>query len=185
VRTIHPTMKKFAVLTLHDFPMFAPDSGGPFKARTSLTVQTANQIFPYIVQLINVQNKPFLKEPTSIKEFINSGRDKLAATSLKHLFDKHGSDKGVNGYHDLYGSILQTPDQVTDLLEIGLGIPINFDIVSNPRTDGRPGASLRAFKEFLPHATIIGADIDKRILLEEPRIQTFFVDQTDLQSLYP
>ena len=44
---------------------------------------------------------------------------------------------------------------------------------------GRPGASLRAFKEFLPEANIYGADIDRRILFEEDRIKTFFVDQTN------
>jgi hypothetical protein len=46
-----------------------------------------------------------------------------------------------------------------------------------------PGASLRAFREYLPNATIFGADIDKRILFQEVRIQTYFVDQTDLDSL--
>jgi hypothetical protein len=35
----------------------------------------------------------------------------------------------------------------------------------------------------LPNATIFGADIDKRILFQDDRIQTYFVDQTDLASL--
>jgi len=35
----------------------------------------------------------------------------------------------------------------------------------------------------LPNATIFGADLDKRILFQEDRIQTYFVDQTDLTSL--
>ncbi len=48
---------------------------------------------------------------------------------------------------------------------------------------GVPGASLRAFRDYLPKATIIGADIDKRILFQDGRIQTYFVDQTDLRSL--
>jgi hypothetical protein len=48
---------------------------------------------------------------------------------------------------------------------------------------GMPGASLRAFREYLPKATIIGADVDKRILFQDDRIQTYFVDQTDLRSL--
>jgi hypothetical protein len=50
-------------------------------------------------------------------------------------------------------------------------------------TAGVPGASLRAFREYLPNATIIGADVDRRILFQEDRIQTYFVDQTDLASL--
>ena len=46
-----------------------------------------------------------------------------------------------------------------------------------------PGGSLRAFRDFLPEeCRIYGADIDKRILFTENRIDTFFVDQTDLSS---
>jgi SAM-dependent methyltransferase len=48
---------------------------------------------------------------------------------------------------------------------------------------GKPGASLRAFRDYLPRACIYGADVDTRILFEEDRIKTFFVDQTDLASL--
>lgn len=44
---------------------------------------------------------------------------------------------------------------------------------------GKPGASLRAFRDFCPNALIFGADIDKRILFQEKRIKTFFVDQTN------
>ena len=49
-------------------------------------------------------------------------------------------------------------------------------------TEGQPGASLRAFREFLPRAEIYGADIDRRILFEDERIHTFFLDQTNPQS---
>jgi hypothetical protein len=48
---------------------------------------------------------------------------------------------------------------------------------------GNPGASLKAFRDFLKSATIFGADIDKRILFEDTRIETFFVDQTDPVTL--
>jgi hypothetical protein len=50
------------------------------------------------------------------------------------------------------------------------------------RREFRPGASLRAFRTFLPRATIYGADIDERILFEEDRIRTFVVDQTERES---
>lgn len=46
-----------------------------------------------------------------------------------------------------------------------------------------PGNSLRAFRRYLPGAVIHGADIDKRILFQEERIRTHFVDQTDLGTL--
>ena len=48
---------------------------------------------------------------------------------------------------------------------------------------GRPGASLRAWHDFLPEAKIIGADIDPEILFSEGRIRCQHVDQLDLDSL--
>ena len=102
---------------------------------------------------------------------------------LKLLFAKFGSDKSTgHNYHRLYGEILKNKDDISYVLEIGLGTN-NLDVVSNMGTRGVPGASLRAFREYLPNATIFGADIDKRILFQEDRIQTYFVDQTDLTSL--
>jgi cephalosporin hydroxylase len=55
----------------------------------------------------------------------------------------------------------------------------NPDVVSNMGAFGKPGASLRAFRDFLPNAKVYGADIDRRILFTEDRIETFFVDQTE------
>ena len=48
---------------------------------------------------------------------------------------------------------------------------------------GNPGASLRAFRDFCPNAEIYGADFDSRILFQENGIQTFYVDQTETDSL--
>jgi hypothetical protein len=47
---------------------------------------------------------------------------------------------------------------------------------------GKPGASLRAFRDFCPNALIFGADIDRRVLFSEDRISTFYVDQTELAT---
>jgi hypothetical protein len=44
--------------------------------------------------------------------------------------------------------------------------------------DGKPGASLRGWREYFPNAAVFGADIDRDILFEEERIKTFFCDQT-------
>jgi hypothetical protein len=67
------------------------------------------------------------------------------------------------------------------LLEVGIGTN-NLDVLSNMGIDGKPGASLRAFRDFLPRAQVYGADVDRRILFSEERISTFFVDQTDPKS---
>ena len=48
---------------------------------------------------------------------------------------------------------------------------------------GKPGASVKAFRDFFPEAKIFGADIDKEILFKDKRINTYYVDQTDLKSL--
>ena len=65
-----------------------------------------------------------------------------------------------------------------NILEIGLGTN-NVDVVSNMGRDGIPGASLRAFRDYLINSKIYGADIDKSILFSEERIETYFVDQTN------
>jgi cephalosporin hydroxylase len=67
------------------------------------------------------------------------------------------------------------------IFEIGLGTN-NVDVVSTMGTHGKPGASLRAFREFQKNCSIYGADFDKRILFKENRIQTFFVDQTNVKT---
>ena len=48
---------------------------------------------------------------------------------------------------------------------------------------GRPGASLRMWRDYFSRAEIVGADIDAGVLLTEPRIQTFHLDQTDPESI--
>jgi hypothetical protein len=181
-RIVDPIRNKLGIITFYDFPMFAPDSAGGYNARTQLTVKAGNQIFPFLVRLIESTRRISFGDPTPIRTFANSEDAISAATTLKELLDKYGSDKGIHEYHYLYGSILQNPDAITDILEIGLGTN-NLDVVSNMGNAGKPGASLRAFRDFLPNATVLGADIDKRVLFQEGNIKTFFVDQTDPESL--
>ena len=49
--------------------------------------------------------------------------------------------------------------------------------------NGKPGASLRVWKDYFTNAEIFGADIDKRILFQEERIKTFEVNQLDSSSI--
>jgi hypothetical protein len=91
---------------------------------------------------------------------------------------RHGSDKGKGqGWHNyttiysvLFGKL---HDQPFLIFELGLGtnnpnFPVNMGI------NGRPGASLRAWRELFPRALVYGADIDRDILFEEDRIKTFY-----------
>lgn len=65
-----------------------------------------------------------------------------------------------------------------------LGIGTNFtDIESTMGERGKPGASLRGWRDFFTNSNIYGADIDSRILFSENRINTFYCDQTDPTSV--
>ncbi len=104
------------------------------------------------------------------------------AQKLKEIFNRFGSDKSsVHNYHLLYAGILKNKLSV-NIFEMGLGTP-HLEMISNMGPDGKPGASLRAFREMYPDANIYGADIDKRILFNEDRIKTFYANQLDKNSL--
>ena len=106
---------------------------------------------------------------------------------LKRLMDLHGSDKGgANKHHNFaqyYSKIFDSKKkQIKNFLEIGLGTN-NLQISSNMGIDGKPLASLRAWRDYFKNANIYGADIDKDILKNEERIKTFYVDQTNPSSI--
>jgi hypothetical protein len=108
--------------------------------------------------------------------FVEKGLD---AGELSRLFEQRGSDKStVHDYHHVYNWILETlgRSRELNLLEVGLGTN-NPDLVSTMGVAGVPGASLRAFRDYLPNARIFGADIDRAILFQEERIKTAVVDQ--------
>lgn len=166
---------------LESLPIFAPNSAGTANERALLTIQAASQTFPLMLELLS-RTGTNIADPTPIAKFADTNEKQAAALRLKELFDQHGSDKGDTNhrYHLLYGALLASTD-ASALLEIGLGSN-NVNVVSNMGSHGKPGASLRAFRDYLPNAQIYGADIDRGILFKEERISTFFVDQTDLDS---
>lgn len=106
---------------------------------------------------------------------------------LKKLMDFYGSDKGGrNNHHNFaqyYSKIFYNKkNDIKNLLEIGLGTN-NTDVPSNMGKDGKPLASLRAWRDYFKNANIYGGDIDKEILKNEERIKTHYVDQTDPNSI--
>jgi len=97
---------------------------------------------------------------------------------------KYGSDKGrSHRYTTVYSALFNRryKNQLR-ILELGLGSN-NLDVPSNMGVFGAPGASLRGWRELLPHAQVYGADIDRRILFQEDRIKTFLCDQLDTSSV--
>jgi len=165
----------FPQLNIHKtFPTFLPSSGGQARQLTDLTILSINQTFPFLASLLKSLNVDHPIE--TIEEFV--GEENInQVKKFKELFDQYGSDKAnIHNYHRIYASILKNTNKELSILEIGLGTN-NSDVASNMGLKGKPGASLRAFKDFLPLARIFGADVDKRILFTSDRIETFYVDQ--------
>jgi hypothetical protein len=110
-----------------------------------------------------------------------------STTKLCEFMNAYGSDKGTSGgagnYTKLYNLLFKDiANNIKNVFEVGLGSN-NIDVPSNMGPNGIPGASLRAWKAYFPNAKIYGADIDNKILFEEERIRTFFVDQYDENSI--
>jgi hypothetical protein len=103
--------------------------------------------------------------------------------TLRQLIDIYGSDKNINEYTPIYQSIFSPlRDKDINLLEIGIGTLIAdapSSMVGYGGTQYKPGASLRAFRDFFNHGNIYGADIQSDCMFEEERIKTFLVDSTN------
>ena len=107
---------------------------------------------------------------------------------LGNLFEKYGTDKARNGYHHAYEDILAPHrDSITSVLEIGIGT-LNPDahssMVGYAAPHYKPGGSLRAWRDYLPNADIIGLDIDPDTYVAEDRIYTFVGDSTDAEQVH-
>jgi SAM-dependent methyltransferase len=108
-------------------------------------------------------------------------------TPLCDIMYAAGSDKGGAGkehnYTTYYYAVLVPRRQeALRVFELGLGTN-NVDVLSNMGADGVPGASLRGWARFFPHAQVFGADIDTRILFAEDRIKTYYCDQTNAAAI--
>ena len=107
---------------------------------------------------------------------------------MKNLFIKYGSDKFIHPYYKYYSHVLSDKSDLT-ILEIGMGTK-NPEIAStmyfykqDKDFDSTPGASLRAFRDFVKGSHVYGADIDEEILFQEEGIATAKVDQLDKSTL--
>lgn len=110
----------------------------------------------------------------------------MKTTILCDLMTKYGSDKSNKHRHTYsefyYNLFVSLKEETINLFELGLGTN-NTDVPSNMGASGRPGASLYGWEEFFPNANVYGADVDSRILFNYNRIQTFYCDQTNPDSI--
>lgn len=145
-------------------------------------------------------SRSFAKKSISFKSnYFNYGFDvqynKNNYSLLNTLSDKYGSDKGEvssdsnpyawasHNYADFYSIAFGLrKNDVKSLVECGLGTN-NPALKSTMGINGKPGASLRMWRDFFPNANIFGCDIDSDILFSEERIKTFHCDQTSKESI--
>jgi hypothetical protein len=159
---------------------FVPSSALTAEQRRTMPTEVAARTPGALLQIAQTLRQTIVPAPTPIEGLCLSERASSCARTLGHLFDKFGSDKSTtHNYHYLYGFLLSNLPNPYKLLEIGLGSN-NTSIPSNMGELGRPGASLRAFKEFSPDSEIVGADIDSTISVE--KCSVFHVDQLRPES---
>lgn len=167
-------------VSFFDFDMYAPYSRGPNRQKTDHAIDSTNQIFPRLAEFASSQGNQALQ---LIPAEIWGADTRDIAIALKPLLDNYGSDKAnKHNYHFVLGRILKERSNLRAILEIGLGSN-DPKVVSNMTARGKPGASVRAFRDFLPAAQVFGADFDRGALFTEDRIKTYFVDQTDPATL--
>ena len=116
--------------------------------------------------------------------YLSNSKNNKQLTDLMNLF---GSDKGGRNKHHNFASyyseiFFHKRNDIKNFLEIGLGTN-DTSVLSNMGSNGIPLASLRAWRDYFENANIYGADIDKEILKNEERIKTFFVDQTNPETI--
>lgn len=99
---------------------------------------------------------------------------------LENIFNRYLTDKGANGYAGVYECIFNNIRySVNNLLEIGIGtvIPGMWSTMAGYAPDGyRPGASLRAWRDYFPNAMIYGVDLQPDTQFQEHRICTMLAD---------
>jgi hypothetical protein len=106
--------------------------------------------------------------------------------TLQEIINKFGSDKNLSGYTTTYAELFESiRDKNLNLLEIGIGtiIPGAQSSMSNTQIQNyKPGASLRAWKEYFSKSLIYGVDIQEDTQFTEDRIQTFLFDSTNKEE---
>lgn len=140
------------------------------------------------------RNEKILKKANSHKFFVYYNQDK--ENELTQLSSKYGTNKGgskqimVGGkilaphsYTDFYSHLFMFgKDRAFNLFECGIGTN-NSSLKSTMGQEGQPGASLYMWREYFPNANIYGGDIDRKILFNDERIKTFYLDQTSSNSV--
>jgi SAM-dependent methyltransferase len=109
----------------------------------------------------------------------------FAPTEMCRVMTHYGSDKG-QGWHNyttVYSALFSAlRDRSLRIFELGLGTN-DPSLASTMGVNGRPGASLRGWRDLFPRSLVFGADVDRNCLFQENRIQTFYCDQLNGKAI--
>jgi hypothetical protein len=94
-----------------------------------------------------------------------------------HVDSKYPTHTYTPQYHAILNSMR---DSVKSILEIGIG---NNPLMDSILNNYKPGASLRMWRDYFPHAKIYACDILKEVLFRDDRIACFQCDQNSVPSL--
>ena len=121
-----------------------------------------------------------------VVEFVGGDVRTIQGIALRNKFEHFGSDKAQKRYQFIYSHIFDKlgyfENAPINVLEIGIGTN-KPGLISTSGIHANPGAGLRAFENYAPYAKIFGADIDKGVLFNTPRIHTAWADQLNYSTL--
>lgn len=173
--------KKTSLNLLTTFSSFKPHGNQDYESFVPLVVQNINEIIPKITQIAEFEEKNKILTYSIFYDQKKHKNTEKIKDKLSQNLEICGSDKVRNNYHLIYSCILKDIEHPYNILEIGLGTN-DPEVVSSMGLSGKPGASIKGFKDTFTKSKIYGADVDKKILFSEERIKTFFVDQNNLET---
>ncbi len=105
---------------------------------------------------------------------------------LTGVLKEHKSEHGNPHYHtyspEYFRLLSPLRHKVRKMLEIGIGNKTLMQPLCGD--DYVEGASIRAWREFFPHATVFGVDILANVLFESERIKTYQMDQSSPEDIH-
>ena len=116
-------------------------------------------------------------EIPTYSQYYENNKNKNSEEILQKLeknFSFRGSDKVENNYHLIYSCIFTELDFAYKILEIGLGTN-DPTIISSMGIYGKPGASIKAFRDTFINSNIYGADVDKKYYLTKIELKLFLL----------
>lgn len=173
--------KKTSLNLLTTFSSFKPHGNQDYESFVPLVVQNINETIPKIAQIAEFEAKNNILTYSMFYDQKKHKNTEKIKDKLSQNLEIYGSDKVRNNYHLIYSCVLKDTEHPYNILEIGLGTN-DPKVVSSMGLSGKPGASVKGFKDTFTKSKIFGADIDKKILFSEERIKTFFVDQNNLET---